>query len=550
MLSFRLRIISLAALLLTGALALRLNAAPPPASPPRPAVIQFTRGDFEKARASFAEEARRAPDQVWPRLGIIRSLLRLDRWEEALRIADDSVRAFPESGSLRGLRSIALLRAGRFAEAQDEANRAQQKEPSSFFALLAVGSSATWGGNTTLGRTAFRRALDLRPEDADAWLGRYESSDNDSGDAEDRYAARKYLSLKPQGYPHTIRVTNIEAVVRHWPVVKRTTRVVTPFSALLPVPEQQLRERERSGGSLTVRIPFEYRLGFVVLPVTIDGVPFRLVFDTGAIRSVLLMGDAAKRLKAREVSRNIVRGASGAETSVQYRANSLTLGKELLRLGPVPVDTVGPKFGLGDGVIGGAVFQDWAVTLDFKNKEMVLRRGKQARAPIPVKGNYAIAQPFRYKAGKILVPLRVGAEPLWGLVDTGASVDTLSLRLAKRLSEALPRNEVTLGKRALASGIGDQDPELEYCIIRKPLTLHYDHAANNGSLVHSYTMGLSVLDTRVSPVMGMEIGFLMGMPSLRFYERVTFDYPRRLLTLEAKIPAKPVKVAVAERRSR
>jgi tetratricopeptide (TPR) repeat protein len=549
MLSFRPRIICLAALLLTGALALRLNAAPPPASPPHPAVILFTRGEFERARGFFAEEARRAPKQAWPQIGLIRSLLRLDRWEEALRVADNALRVFPESGDLRGLRSLALLRAGRFAEAAADAKQAYQKEPFSFFALLALGSSATWEGNTTLGRTAFLRAIDLRPDDPDAWLGRYESSDKNSGDAQDRTAAQRYLSLNPKGYPHSFRIANIEAVVRHWSDVKTATRTVVPFSALQPVPEAKLRQRERTGGSLTVRIPFEYRLGFVVLPVAIDGVTFRLVFDTGAIRSILLMGDAAKRLKSTEVSRNIVRGANGAETSVQYRAKRLTLGNQKLSLGPVPVDTVGPKFGLGDGVIGGAVFQDWAVTLDFKKKEMVLSRGKQARAPAPAKGNHAISQPFRYKAGKILVPLRVGTEPLWGLLDTGASVDALSLRLAKRLSDPLPRNQVLMGKRALASGIGEQAPEVEYCVFQKPLTVLFDHIANKGAFVHPYTMGLSILDTQVSPVMGMEIGFLMGMPTLRLYDRVTFDYPRRLLTVEGKKSETIEQVAVTQQRS-
>ncbi len=545
---FRPRIICLAALLLMGALALRLNAAPPPAPPPKPAFTQFLRGDFEKSRASFAEEARNAPDQAWPRIGLIRSLLRLDRWEEAVLVAGEAIRTFPDSGDLHGLRSLALLRAGRFAEASEAANQAQQRDPLSFFALLAVGNSATWEGDTTLGRTAFRRAIYLRPYDPDAWLGRYESSDNDSGDGADRYAARKYLSLNPLGYPHIFRAANIEAVVQHWPAVKTATRTVTPFSTLLPVPEEKLRQQERSGKSLTVRIPFEYRFGFVVLSVAIDGVPFRLVFDTGAIRSVLLMGDAAKRLKSREVSRNIVRGANGAETSVQYRAKRLTLGNEQLSIGPVPIDTVGPKFGLSDGVIGGAVFQDWVVTLDFAKKVMILRRGGSGETDV-AKGNYTISQSFRYKAGKILVPLRVGDEPIWGLLDTGASVDTLSLRLAKRLSASLPRNQVTTGKRSLTAGIGDQAPDVEYCIFSKPLTVYYDHLENNGSFVYPTTMGLSLLDVQISPVMGMEIGILMGMPGLRNYERVTFDYPHRILTFEAKIPEKAEKVAMAERRN-
>lgn len=547
MLSFRKRTICLAALFLIGALALRLNAAPPPAPPPSPAVLLFTRGEFERARASFAEEIRRDPIQEWPRKGLIRSLLRLDRWEEALRYAEEGVRLFPNSGDMRGLRSLALLRAGRFKEAAEDAELAVKQDSRGFFAQLALGSSATWEGDTARGRDAFLKAIDLRYDDPDAWLGRYESSDKDSGDSADRYAAKKYLSLNPKGYPHTFRIANIEAVLQHWTEVKTTSRTVTPFSALLPVPEEKLRERERSGGSLTVRIPFEYRLGFVVLPVSIDGVTFRLVFDTGAIRSVLLMGDATKRLKSPEVSRNIVRGANGAETSVQYRGKHLTLGNDKLSLGPVLVDTVGPKFGLGDGVIGGAVFQDWTVTLDFQTKEMILSRGKQA--PKPQRGTYAITQPFRYKAGKILVPLRVGEEPLWGLLDTGASVDALSLRLAKRFSADLPRNQVMFGKRSLASGIGENAPDVEYCYFQKRLTVFYDHAANRGSFIQPYTMGLSLLDSQISPVMGMEIGFLMGMPTLRIYDRVTFDYPRRLLTLEVMKPIKTQTVAETGQRS-
>src|SRR5262245_33200536 len=100
MLLFRPRILCLVALMLTGVLALRLNAAPPPSSPPHPGVVHFTRGDFERSYATFRDEVRRAPEEIWPRIGLIRSLLRLDRWEEALRFADEAVRIFPESGDL------------------------------------------------------------------------------------------------------------------------------------------------------------------------------------------------------------------------------------------------------------------------------------------------------------------------------------------------------------------------------------------------------------------------------------------------------------------
>lgn len=503
---------------------------PPQSSP----VTFFMRGDFAGAETAFREAARLSPEAVYPRIGLVRSQLRQDHWQEARTEAHNAVEKFPLSGDLRGLYAMSLLRAGRLDEAREQAKLARQAEPFSFFAHLATGQIALWDDNTQQARAAFSRALEVRPDDPDAWLGRVDASDSDTKDADDHYAIRKYLNLKPTGYPHTLRVPQLTTVVANWSQKHQAFENGEIFSTLAPVSEAELRKRERSGGDFETRIPFEYRLGFVVLTVRIDNAPFKLIFDTGGARSILLVGDAVKRLNAQRLGGGILRGASGSEAATQFKAARLTVGD--LTLGPVPVDGVGPKPGLGDGIIGGAVFEDWCVTVDFPKKELVLRRGTKARAPEADDGNYAVSQEFRYRGGKIFLPLRVGEEPIWGILDTGSSLDMLSVRQAERSAEGIEGDKITRGQKALTAGIGDSAPEVRYVILQKRMTLRYGQNGDNGSFFQPVTVGLSVLDEQVSPVIGTEISFLMGMPTLRLYQRVTFDYPRRVVTFEAKHP--------------
>ena len=54
--------------------------------------------------------------------------------------------------------------------------------------------------------------------------------------------------------------------------------------------------------------------------------------------------------------------------------------------------------------------------------------------------------------------------------------------------------------------------------------------------VQTDTIGESTLDREVSPEYDFEIGLLLGASSLTYARRVTFDYPRRLLTFEYQDP--------------
>jgi Flp pilus assembly protein TadD len=498
----------------------------------------FTRNDFAGARTAYVAAVAREPNVAAHRIGLLRSLLRMDRWEEAQTEGAEAVEKFPDHGDLRGLYALALLRAGLIDEAIAEATKAWRQEPFGFYAALAYGRTQIWEGNTQRARTAFRRAIEIRPNDPDPWLGRFEASDNDTEEKDDLTAARKYLSLKPKGYPHDAELSGVANAVKNWQAYKDHYEKDAMLAAVGPIPEKELKRRERAGETFEARVPFKMRMGFVVVPVVLDGASFELIFDTGGGNGVLLTATAAKRLqkaKTKRVGEARVRGASGSEATTQYKAGTMKMGS--LTLGAVPVDTVGDKPGLGDGILGGPAFDDYAVTIDFTKKELILRRGRNARAPKPTSGNYVVAQTFRYRGGKILLPLRAeGEQKIWSIVDSGSSVDMYSLRLATQLSADIPKENVVEATQAIAVGVGTTETSVRYRTFAKRMTLAYGHTGNNGTFFQPTSVGLSILDTQVSPAMGIEIGFLMGMPSIRLYDRITIDYPRRLLTLETKLP--------------
>jgi hypothetical protein len=487
---------------------------PPPSPDP---VALFTAG-------RFADTVKATP----PGKLRVRALLRLDRWDEALAEAEALARRTPDDSDANGLLALALLRAGRPEEAQAAAKRAGE---GGFWALLAKATLlSVWDDKDEEAAPLVKKALALRRDEPEGW---WLAAQTSQSEAEARTALARLAALRPKGHPFAEFADDLDALARTIGALRDSRRELERRRSQLRFPD-------------TARLPFTQELGMIFVTVTINDVPLKLLFDTGAGGALVVSRSRTRRLGARFLTRTVIRGVQGKEESRMLRPRQVALGP--LRFGPLPFREAG-EMPVGEGIFGGALLDDYAVTIDFRASELRLKKVKPG-APAPSGG--AAVLPFRQLfGGNLYVPLRLSAvpqdgkgffldAPLWSIVDTGAQTGLLSRRVAGALALGLPDEAKRTVQNDLAVGIGSTRASMTMDLVQRPFML-----LGAGGLAHPvrFGIGASPLDEVISPGTSFETGALLGMPFLSRHKKVTFDYPNKRLVLEGAPPANPVTVS-------
>ena len=499
----------------------------PPASP-SPADTLFAQARFEPARQAYAASVAAAPQEAGPRVGLIRTLLRLDRWDEALTEARAFTAKFPQDTDAHGLLALALIRAGWQEPYADEAKQSLTLDPNDYWGLVASGRAADWDGKTEDGQAAFRKASELRPELPDAWLGLLQTLDDDKDAAEETKVAAKYLALAPQGQPHDQEIESLRDVQANGGAYRRGFESDPAF--------QQVGDKAHPDAVDAATLKVDFVGDYAVFPVSVDGQKFRLLFDTGA-GDLLLTSGAARRLKLPALAHSFMHGVNGRQKTDVLKAGMMALGGLQYRSIRIRVMNFAPA--ASDGILGGAALDDCVITLDYGTATATLNPAKTAQAPPPLPGDQSLALPFRIYEDHLFVPVWVNGRSAWAMLDTGAESTPLSLRFAKEQLKDVPKDEYRTGSFRERVGVGDTDRRIEYAYSRDQSTITLSRQPPVS--VQTDTIGESTLDREVSPDYDFEIGLLFGASSLTYARRVTFDYPRRLLTFEYKIPDDPPK---------
>ncbi len=285
----------------------------------------------------------------------------------------------------------------------------------------------------------------------------------------------------------------------------------------------------------SVTFPIDFVGNYIVFPVTINGTRFRLLFDTGGGNDITLSRDAMRRLHLSALMHTFIRGVNGKEKSETYKADTMTVGGKTYH--SIRIETAGFAPDSMDGIIGGDIFRDCLVSLDIKAGTATLTQNSSAQPPAPRPGNGSVTVPLRFYHDDLYVLVLLNNLPFWSLLDTGAEETTLSLRVAHEQLQEIPKEQIHSGSFSDRSGIGDTDRRVEYLASRDESTLAISQ--NPPVSIPMPTIGDSIMDREVSPSADFEIGMFLGMSSLSYAERLTFDYPRRLLTFEYYVPPPP-----------
>ena len=180
------------------------------------------------------------------------------------------------------------------------------------------------------------------------------------------------------------------------------------------------------------------------------------------------------------------------------------------------------------------MFDQYVVTVDFKDDMMTLTRGKNATAPAALKGNRVVQVPFHNANGYIYVLISIDNHKWWTILDTGAEgYGVLSLDLARMLAKEREKDssiELTVKGRV---GIGISETSYTVLAFEFPIDVGCIVGERTPYFIQMDTLyGASIID-KVSKVSQYDLAGLLGIGYLgQRCRRFSIDYPHHLLTME------------------
>jgi hypothetical protein len=377
-------------------------------------------GEVERAAETFAGIASADPQEARSRAGLVRSLLALDRWREALAEAQRFAAQLPASPIVATALGEAALRAGLFEEAEEAlspvvaAAGAQDlggvPAETMARALVALGRLRDAEGRTPVAYEYLNRALALAPDDPGV---AYESA----GAAPDRAAmvARltRYLGLCDGEDPDRIeaargKIRFFEALGdrRVWVVEARPDRMELPLGAI----------EDGAGGVLG------YTVDVVIGP---RKKPVTLMLDSGST-GLFVLERIARKHGFTPLAVETAFGGGGDRRHASPRGlfpeisiGSLRFSAALAMTTSHEIDPIGRFHGL----LGLSVFDGYRITLDLDELRLILDRTVAERTE---------GASYWDVSGQMLVwaTTSSGGGGLF-LLDTGATRTAVSLDLAE-----------------------------------------------------------------------------------------------------------------------
>lgn len=222
----------------------------------------------------------------------------------------------------------------------------------------------------------------------------------------------------------------------------------------------QFSASELLKGKTSVTIPFEFQNNFIILDVVFNDIlPLKFIFDTGAEHTILTKREFADALNVDYSKRFNIIGVDRQDelyaniaNNINLRFNDIAFDRQNILV--LEEDYLGFEKYAGTaihGIIGGQLFRQFIIRIDYKNKTLTLQNFNEFKAPTKKYQSLPL-QIFKNKP-YITVSAKLDKDhtiPLKLLIDTGAG---LTLLLHEDTNEAieLPTNVIPGN---LGSGLG------------------------------------------------------------------------------------------------
>ena len=318
------------------------------------------------------------------------------------------------------------------------------------------------------------------------------------------------------------------------------------FYATAPLSEEALRRLDGTPNEASVTVPLTVDRVHNRLSVQarINNRSVHLILDTGAGPHVTLNEVIAHGIKLTNKAPVQIFGSQGIETITQGLAQSLTLGRLMLRQIVAAVSHNVPFYNarLYNGTLGTQVFKHYRVTLDFAAQTMTLTRGGVLTLP---KGSAALSLPFDDDDGYIFVPARVLDQAGWALLDSGSDMTSLSFKAAKAAAKQLPPADAKTAIMDQRIGMGNTAKKFNIILLKVPVPISLNTGHEDAEFNTTSRFGMSDTDDVLDPAFGAhgDMNALLGFPFFLQFQRVVIDYPTHTLILQYPARDTPKEVA-------
>lgn len=494
---------------------------------------------------AFTSAVARADDKT--RIRAERALRDGD-FETAEKLFRELVNKDARDTSARLGLSYALLKLGNLKDAYDHAARVLESDPLSARAHALLGASVLAAGDFRTAVEEFRKALDLKGNDALAVAGLALVSFYENRLEESLSGLRRATYLDPREPDYIYNLAIAAARAEHY---KEAADAYERFLQIAPRFDADRRARIEGlidflrylggrgslydvGGSERIEIPFETPDGRPIIQVRVNGLrePLRFVLDTGSGMCVI-SEKAAQRLNIKPVARGgMARGfGGGGRFEIVYGfLTSMEIGEAKIENVPVYIRRFYDEKMPVDGYIGISAINQFLTIVDYGTNTFSLLRGresdkmsvstlvfsqKEGRVPSP-----QAIQMRTTASGFISSEVRIDGieQPLNFIVDTGASISVLSSKMAG--TEEINRfAQATKVKIFGAAGI-----EENVGMLMLPRVQIGQHAQEK------VVAAVLDLDT-INETSGFNQTGVLGGNFLRQF-RLTFDFQNSMLMLE------------------
>jgi len=452
----------------------------------------------DKVSGAIERASRSGTRQAF--LEALQTAWRADDWEAGLSLAQRACEKFPEAPELRAAAARAFWRAGRLAEAEELAATLppDTADPIAIRIHLTVHLAR---GETEQAQRHAEQLDRLKPRTAENlyYLIAARSALGQLGGLSALIREAQALCDPANGYPELFIRDQLQGVAEFLDAVgsEPLNQVTTFGSAAMPV------------------VPL---INLPGCDAVINGRgPYRLIVDTGGSITLSLDESIAAELGLKSVATSAIHGVGGREESGQVLVDELRIGPITCRRVMTRTFAVRQAVAFSaDGILGTGLFADARMRLDFEKGILTIEpAGDRAGPGVP--GELRIVGD-----GKLVVPVILAGQPATALLDTGADACALS---PARLRQLFPGRQIR-SLPAFTLGVGNE--------LRPGLSLSpgVDLELAGRKYSNYAGIGLEILDYLLSPLLGVQIDVLMGMPVMRDMKSLTIDCPSAKVWIE------------------
>jgi tetratricopeptide (TPR) repeat protein/predicted aspartyl protease len=405
---------------------------------------------FEEAATAFRTIVANTPDMAEAHAGLLKSLVRAGKLEEAQDAAKQATAALPQSALIQAAAGDVAFRAAHFSDAEKNYRTAVKLDPGSARGWFGIARISKMVSMRRQAQSIFAKAHELDPRDEqiyDAWV-------NSLPRSQELDAWKKHAGDHP-GYreDNIIKVLTETAQKEPWVLASG----IKPSEIKMALVGRKLDATNDVGG-ITSNGPIHVANGFGLQVKFNDRASATLLLDSGA-DGITIGNKLAEKVGVKKIADSAFGGIGDKGPVLGY------IGwVDKIKIGDVEfhncIVEVSSRNDVAEeaGLIGTNVFDKFLITLDFRERKLLL-------APLPANpavsaelaGNDNAPQD-RYIAPEmqsytkvflldnhIFVPVVVNDKAIGTFIlDTGAEINSLTPGFAAQVTKASNDHEYTM----------------------------------------------------------------------------------------------------------